>query len=43
MIMFIAPKKGKSTQSQPKAKGKSTKPVVKKIGAQPVSDDKETV
>ena len=42
MIMFIAPKKGKSTQSQPKAKETPQKPVVKNTGAQPTSGDKET-
>ena len=41
MIMFIAPKKGKSTQSQPKAKENQPKPVVKNTGAQPTSGDKE--
>lgn len=42
MIMFIAPKKGKSTQSQPKAKENQQKPVVKNTEAQPSSGDKET-
>ena len=42
MIMFIAPKKGKSSQSQPKAKENQQKPVVKNTGVLPTSDDKET-
>jgi len=42
MIMFIAPKKGKSTQSQPKAKENQQKPVVKNTGVLPTSGDKAT-
>lgn len=42
MIMFIAPKKGKSTQSPSKAKENQQKPVVKNTEAKPSSSDKET-
>ena len=42
MIMFIAPKKGKSTQSPSKAKENQQKPVVKNTEVKPSSSDKET-
>lgn len=42
MIMFIAPKKGKSTASAPKVKEGQQKPVVKNTEVKPSSPDKET-
>ena len=41
MIMFIAPKKGKSTQVAPKAKDNQQKPIVKNVAAKADASEKE--
>ena len=43
MIMFIAPKKGKSTQTVPKAKEPQQKPAAKNADVQPSTDSEEKV
>jgi translation initiation factor IF-3 len=41
MIMFIAPKKGKTSQPAPKAKDSQTRPAAKNIDVKPIADNTE--
>jgi translation initiation factor IF-3 len=41
MIMFIAPKKGKTSQPSPKAKDSQTRPAAKNIDVKPIADNTE--
>jgi translation initiation factor IF-3 len=41
MIMFIAPKKGKTSQPSPKAKDSQTRPPAKNVEVKPVADNTE--